>query len=79
MWEGLYSGCHVVTSLNIGQLDYVKKYGHVIISNSVDEWKAYLIHACENLETLRSNRIQHFNEYRSMTLIARELVSIFES
>ena len=73
--EGIYSGCRVYGSTQIGQMETLKEYGEVVYDNVPSAWSAVFQKSLQNLNMIRNNRPTHFI-YRTMKAVAKELFDL---
>ena len=72
--ESVYSGCYVVGSDKIGQIDFLKKYGQVIEQNTPECWKNIFERCVRDIEFIRVNRRREFPDALSMDALAEQLL-----
>lgn len=72
--EGVYSGCFVAGSENIGQMDFLKKFGKCLQCNTVQSWSDFFQECYNSLESIRQNRRSIFEQYRTMETVAKEIL-----
>lgn len=76
--EGVYSGCMVAGSNNVGHISVLKKYGEIIKNNSVLEWRNFFIRYIDQKEILRNKERANIEDDWDMVNISKKIYSIFE-
>ena len=77
LFEGIYSGCRVYGSKQIGQMPTLLKYGRLVEENTPVAWCNIFRESLANLKEMRLNRKCEF-EYRTMANVADELWQIIQ-
>lgn len=72
--EGVYSGCYVAGSDQVGQMDFLLHYGKLIDSNTPEGWAAFFTECIRNIEKIRRSRQDSFPNAKSMDFVAEEIL-----
>ena len=73
LFEGIYSGCRVYGSTQIGQMATLRKYGSVVEENTSLAWSSVFREGLQKVKEWRLMPKRDFN-YRTMSSVAEELL-----
>ena len=73
--EGVYSGCLVAGSDQIGQMDFLNRYGRTIVPNHANAWAEFMSDCIRDIGSVRNGRKTEFPEAKSMGSVAKMILS----
>ena len=76
--EGVYSGCYVIGSDQIGQMDFLLKYGHLIKENTPEAWTSEFLNCIRNMKEIRAKKKNYFSAPQSMNSAAKEILDLIK-
>ena len=73
--EGVYSGCLVAGSDQVGQMDFLTRYGRKIAPNHANAWAEFMRDCILDIGNIRNSRKTEFPEAKSMDSVAENVLS----
>lgn len=74
--EGVYSGCYVIGSDQVGQREFLVKHGYLIKNNTPTGWAEVFEDCIKNIDSIRTQRNLDFSEAANMGTVATQLLDL---